>query len=591
MFRSLLHRHARLLLAAVISLHTAASAQVSLAAPPKHEIRGVWVTTTSGLDWPRTLDRYEQQTSLRAIVQNLHRANFNTIFFQVRARGDAYYRSSFEPWAENLTGTLGRDPGWDPLAFLLAEAHAVGMEVHAWFNVYKVRGMGVPPPTTPPHVSRANPQWTVENAGEVWLDPGIPEVRKYLLAVAIDLVQKYDIDGINFDFMRYPGREFADADTYRRYGNGTERDDWRRGNINGFISEFYRAATALKPMVKIGSSPLGVYDYDNGAGTRGGYSSTFQDSQGWLRRGDQDYLSPQIYWDVGTSRGDPDFALLVRRWQEQSAGRQICAGIAAYKPEVLRQIGLQIDLSRAAGNAGQVFFRYENIRALDMFGDRYRTPALIPPMGWKDSIPPLPPANLAVSEIVTNVFNLEWTPPAAAGDGDKARAYAIYRASRTAPQTDDVRNLVAIVPARSTVYVDTVKVPSGLTYYYAVTAIDKGNNESVPSTVGTGTFKELLALKGKLSNITTLSTSFGQGGRSPNLVAYRLAHRTLVFVEVSKELANGKADSLTTTLVSAVQDEGTYIVGLNGIRFTPGKYVVRLRTGATTLEQPLDFRR
>jgi len=586
-----LHRHTYLFLAALFSLLTAAPAQPPPAASPKREVRSVWITTTSGLDWPRTLDRQEQQASLRAMVQNLHRANFNTIFFQVRARGDAYYRSSFEPWADNLTGMLGRDPGWDPLAFLLTEAHAVGMEVHAWFNVYKVRNAGSPQTSTPLHVSRANPQWTVESGGEIWLDPGIPDVRKYLVNVALELVRTYDIDGINFDFMRYPGRDFADAETYRRYGNGTERDEWRRGNINGFVSEFYRKATALKPMLKVGSSPLGVYDYDNGAGTRGSYSATFQDSQGWLRRGDHDYLSPQIYWDIGTSRGDPDFALLVRRWQEQAAGRQIYAGIAAYKPEVLRQISLQIDLSRAAGNAGQVFFRFENIRTLDIFGDRYRTPALIPPMAWKDSIPPLPPDNLAVSEIVTNVFNLEWTPSPVARDGDKARSYAIYRATRTAPQIDDARNLVAVVPNQSTQYVDTLKVPSGLTYYYAVTAIDKGNNESAPSTVGTGTFRELLALKGKLSNITMLSTSFGQGGNSPNLVAYRLARRTLVFVEVSKDVADARADSLTTTLVSAVQDEGTYIVGLNALQFTPGRYVVRLRTGATTLEQPVVFRR
>jgi uncharacterized lipoprotein YddW (UPF0748 family) len=144
---------------------------------PKREFRAVWLTTAAGLDWPRTTVPAEQQASLRAIVRTLRQQNFNAVFFQVRARGDAYYRSGLEPWAENLTGTLGRDPGWDPLQFLLDEAHQAGIEVHAWFNVFKIRGPGPVPVTAPLHISRLHPAWTVPAEGQLWLDPGIPEAR------------------------------------------------------------------------------------------------------------------------------------------------------------------------------------------------------------------------------------------------------------------------------------------------------------------------------------------------------------------------------------------------------------------------------
>ena len=274
---------------------------------PKREVRAVWLTTAAGLDWPRTTDRAAQQTALRTIIRDLHTAHFNTIFFQARARADAYYRSAYEPWAEALTGTLGSDPGWDPLRFLLTEAHAVGMEVHAWFNVFKVRGPNPMPASTPPHLTRAHPQWVIlDEGGEAWVDPGNPAARRYTLDVAFDLIQNYDLDGISFDFLRYPGRVFPDAESYRRWGNGTDRDSWRRGNINQFVKEFAETARRTRPMLKIGSAPIGVYETDPVSGTQGSPQAVYQDSESWLRSGDQDYQSPQIYWNFGASRGDPD---------------------------------------------------------------------------------------------------------------------------------------------------------------------------------------------------------------------------------------------------------------------------------------------
>lgn len=553
--------------------------------PPKYEVRAVWLTT-AGLDWPKSTDPIEQQHSLRAILQDLHRANFNTLFFQVRARGDAYYRSAYEPWAENLTGMLGRDPGWDPLSFLLAEAHALGIEVHGWFNVYKVRGANAVSVSTPLHVSRAHPQWVVTDVGELWLDPGIPAVRRYLLDVALDLIQKYELDGINFDFIRYPNRTFPDQETYRKYGAGTDRDAWRRANVDAFVTEFASSASANRPMLKIGSSPVGVFETDPGSNTLGSYNAVYQDSEGWLRRGLQDYLSPQIYWDIGTSKGDPDFVRLAYRWQACANGRHIYAGIGAYKPEVLRELVRQIDVSRQAGNQGQAFFRLDNIRSFDMFGDRYTSFALIPPMPWKDSLPPLPPSSLAVAEVTTNVFHLEWTPSPRAADGDSAHRYVIYRSSPAAPRTDLAPNIVAIIPARANYYIDTLKVPSGLTYYYAVTALDKGNNESTPSTVGTAVVKELLALEGKLSNITTLSASLGRESMAPTLFAYRVPDRTHVRLEIL-ESASGGRERVFAVLVNRQEEGGTHIVGVDPLQVPKGSYVLRLHTEKATVEQPL----
>ncbi len=354
----------------------------------RHELRGVFLTTTNSLDWPQTLNKQEQQTSLRRIVEDMKRANLNTIFFQVRARGDAYFRSSFEPWAENLTGTLGADPGWDPLAFLLEEAHASGLEVHAWFNVYKIRGPVPPPPSLPQHPARAYPAWVVQYENDSWLDPGLPAVREYLVRVVSDLIRKYDVDGVCFDFIRYPGRDFPDEQTYRQFANGKERDDWRRDNINAFVREVHAAAARINPRLKLGAAPLGNYGGPLSAQpdtktTQGSVGDFLQDSRAWLTNGWLDYLVPQVYWPLEFETRGPDFAHLVRLWMRGAEGRHIYIGIGAYKPEIAPQIPDQITATRMLGAHGQVFFRYEHVKEMRVFGDRYAQPASVPPMPWK----------------------------------------------------------------------------------------------------------------------------------------------------------------------------------------------------------------
>ncbi len=560
---------------------------------PKREVRAVWITTAASLDWPRSLNTLEQQVALKQMVSDLKAAHFNTIFFQARARGDAYYKSDYEPWAENLTGIPGQDPGWDPLDFLLREAHAAGMEVHAWFNLYKVRGPNAARPSFPQHLSLAHPEWTQVHDGEVWLDPGVPEVRAYLLRVAMDLTRKYNIDGIQFDFIRYPGREFRDNETFRLYGNGMDREDWRRSNIDLFVAEFYDSAIALKPMLKVGSAPLGLYNGMNKGG--GGYYSYYQDSQGWLQKMKHDYLAPQLYWPlaplgIGGVNGNPDFAGLVRDWKQRSHGRHMYAGIGAYKPEVEREIPREIDSVRASALQGQAYFRYENIKGFNSFDHRYRTLANIPPMNWKDSIPPLSPHNLVVHELAPDIFHLEWKLPARARDGDDARSYNIYRSITQPINVDDPNNLVAITSTNASFHVDTVKNPGAVRYYYAVAALDKGNNESVPSETQAAIVREMLTIRDELANFNSLSTSVSNKKSEPTLVAYKLAKRTDVSLEVL-EKGSGGIESVALRLAEGIQNEGTYVVGVGKNQLKAGRYTIRLRAGDVVLEQPLELMR
>jgi uncharacterized lipoprotein YddW (UPF0748 family) len=266
---------------------------------PKEEFRGVWLTTFAGLDWPDSYDPAEQKRSLLVILDRLRDAKFNAILFQTRSRGDAFYRSSFEPWARELTGETGKDPGWDPLAFLIEQAHTRGIEVHAWFNVYKIwGGSPIPYNTNPPHILERNPEWAKQSGIEWWLNPGEPGVHSYLMKVALDLIERYPVDGIHFDHIRYPDSQFDDKLTHERFGVGKRLQDWRRDNITNFIRDFYRYAAVLRPDLKIGSAPVGVYKPIPGFFWSTAYEDYYQDPERWLQEGIHDYIVPQVYWDI-----------------------------------------------------------------------------------------------------------------------------------------------------------------------------------------------------------------------------------------------------------------------------------------------------
>jgi uncharacterized lipoprotein YddW (UPF0748 family) len=434
----------------------------------RRELRGVWLTTLLGLDWPAASLRGNidaQQQALRDILDDLVGQRYNTVFFQVRSRGNAMYRSGYEPWAAELTGKLGADPGWDPLAFAIEECHARGLELHAWFNVYRVWSRGEAPSSVPGHVTRTHPQWVQRFGDDVWMDPGIPEARAFLVRVAEDLVRNYPIDGLHFDYVRYPDRGFRDDDTYSRYGKGRNRDEWRRENVNAFVRDAYKRCTAIRPSLQVGSAPIGIYRNLPTARGWEGRNAIFQDSRRWLQDGYHDYVAPQIYWGLLRKGSRIDFEALVEDWKHESHGRHVYAGIAAYKENVLPWLADHIDATRDRGGDGVVFFRYEHVRRNGL-GRRFERRMLAPPLTWRDPVRPNPPRTLRKES-----DSLRWTPPVPAADGDIASRYAIYR-QHEAGGSDE---LLAVLPSSQTAWFIPAEIRQE---ELIVTALDAFRNES-----------------------------------------------------------------------------------------------------------------
>lgn len=276
--------------------------------------------------------------------------NVNAVLLQVRPSADALYASPLEPWSAYLTGEQGRAPQplYDPLAFAVEEAHRRGLELHAWINPFRVRpANGFPGGVlSESSVASRHPDWVREYGKLLWLDPGDPAARDHTLAVAADIVSRYDIDGIHIDDYFYPYRvrnsagrlvEFPDDATYNRYGGGLSRADWRRANIDDLVSRLYRQTKQLKPHVKVGISPFGIWRPGNPPQVRGfdAYNEIFGDSRKWLREGWVDYLSPQLYWTI--ERSEVSFPALLAWWRsENAAGRHIWPGLYATKADSVR---------------------------------------------------------------------------------------------------------------------------------------------------------------------------------------------------------------------------------------------------------------
>lgn len=552
---------------------------------PKHEVRAVWVTTVSGLDWPKTTDRIEQQRSLQEIVAQAKAANFNTIFFQVRGRGDAVYRSLYEPWAQSLTGTWGKDPGWDPLQFILDEAHAVGLEVHAWFNTFLVKSGPNPPDRTPPHLMTLHPDWgkrlsSVQTGGqdEWWLDPGLPQVRAYLIKVVMDIVRRYDVDGVHFDFIRYPGPYFPDEITYGRYGSGMPKDQWRRENINAFVRSVYDSIRSARWSVKVGSTPIGIYtSVPNGEGLQS-YHALYQDSRLWLQEKKHDYLVPQVYWTIGS--GNPDFESVVRDWANNTNGRHVYIGIGAYKPAVFKTLPVLIDVTRRVGLHGNAFFRYEHISQWWRVGERYQVKAVIPPMPWKDPWPPLPPQNIQVGTVGDGQYSITWSRSPRATDGDEAKRYVVYRSPSHPVDISDPANIVVITTQHETSFVDIVLRPISTKYYYAVTALDKLNNESEPSNEKAVTVTQVTRLFERLTQKKYAAELVVRGHGA--YASYALDE----WATVNLNLLDG-AGSPIRTLVEAIRGPGKYVESFNAGNIPAGSYFLEYRLGGVVVTKPL----
>lgn len=385
---------------------------------PAREFRGTWVASVFNLDWPASAGSGAagQRAQLIALLDNAKRLNLNAVILQVRPNSDALYRSSVEPWSAWLTGTMGADPGYDPLAFAVEEAHRRGLQLHAWVNPFRALattkgGM------SPKHISRRHPEWIRSYGSQLFIDPGIPEAQAYVKKVLLDIVQRYDIDGLHMDDYFYPypvaGKEFPDGATFRRFGGGTPRSEWRRQNINRFMSGLYSAVKSEKPHVLVGISPFGIWRPGVPAGTTAGidaYETLGCDARLWIQRGWLDYLSPQLYWP--SEPAAQSFPALYGWWSAQnSSGRHLWPGIAtervgAKRPasEQVRQI---LTIRRGTGTAGHI--HWNNKALLQNRGgvstllaaNTYAEPALVPASPWLGrSAPARPRLSLKTGGVV-----------------------------------------------------------------------------------------------------------------------------------------------------------------------------------------------
>ncbi|MFK0178776.1 glycoside hydrolase family 10 protein [Streptomyces xanthochromogenes] len=314
---------------------------------PRREFRGVWLATVANRDWPSRagLPAQAQRAELLAHLDKAVERRLNTVVFQVRPTADALWPSPYEPWSQWLTGTQGQDPGWDPLGTAVREAHRRGLELHAWFNPYRVANHTDPSLLVPTHPARLHPDWVVPYGGKLYYNPGLPEVRRFVEDAMLDAVRRYDIDGVHWDDYFYPypvaGQSFDDDAAYARYGSGfPDRDAWRRDNIDLLVRETGARIKELRPRLRFGISPFGVWrnrasDPRGSATTAGAqtYDDLHADTRAWVREGLVDYICPQLYWNIGLAAAD--YAVLVPWWDEVARG----TGVDLYIGEALYKAG------------------------------------------------------------------------------------------------------------------------------------------------------------------------------------------------------------------------------------------------------------
>lgn len=419
-----------------VTLKRSAQPETSRLTPPapEREFRGVWIATVDNIDWPsrKNLSSAEQKAELIALLDRAAQLKLNAVIFQVRPQCDALYPSTLEPWSEFLTGAMGKapNPAWDPLATAVAEAHKRGLELHAWFNPYRALHPCAKSSVSPKHVSKAKPELVRSYGSYLWLDPGEPEVQAHSLAVVMDVVRRYDVDGIHFDDYFYPypekdargsDQEFPDESSWRKSGTQLSRDDWRRENANEFIRKTYQAIKAEKPWVKFGISPFGIWRPGNPPQIKGfdQYGKLYADAHKWLVNGWADYFAPQLYWPI-----DPpaqSFPVLLNWWNNQNPkARHIWPGVAICKlsegwrsEEILRQLRLTEKQPVSSGHilySMKHFNRHPSLTSALQSGP-YRNAALIPAMPWlSDSTPKSPTVSVSGSRAA----RISWTP--AVGD-------------------------------------------------------------------------------------------------------------------------------------------------------------------------------
>lgn len=409
--------------------------QPDTAPPPiTHEMRGLWVATVRNIDWPsrNTLTADQQRAELDNILDRAKATGFNAIFLQVRSAGDAMYASPLEPWSASLTGVQGKDPGYDPLAYAVAQAHARGLELHAWINPYRAGNTSDSLALASNQIFHTRRDLVRVYGGALWMDPGEPDVQGLVVRVVKDIAQRYDVDGIHADDYFYPYQvkdangatlDFPDSATYAKSGSTLSRDDWRRANVDQFVQRMYREVHAVKPDIDVGISPFGLWRPNNPPGVPGldAYATIYADSRKWLQQGWVDYLAPQLYW---ANSSPQSFSTLLDWWVSQNTlARNLWPGMAAYRVNdgtasafSATEIPDQIRITRARpGATGELLYNTGSTLTKNggavaaSIAPLYATFAIAPTSSWLDNSAPAAPT-IAVSGATVSVS------PAAGGD-------------------------------------------------------------------------------------------------------------------------------------------------------------------------------
>ncbi len=468
----------------------------SIAQSPKREFRGAWIATVANIDWPSKpgLPSVEQKQEFIKQLNRLKSVGCNAVIVQVRPACDAMYDSKKEPWSHYLTGRQGEPPFpyYDPLVFMIEEAHKRNMEFHAWFNPFRALMDSKKNPNPAEHVTRVHNDWIISYGGKSYIDPGIPEAREYVIGVIADVVKRYDVDAVHLDDYFYPyrvpGKEFADTKSYARYGKGTNKEDWRRDNVSRFISLLNTSIKHIKPYMKLGISPFGVWRNKSkdpeGSETRGGqttYDDLYADVLMWLQKGWVDYMMPQLYWEH--SHKAAAFEALQPWWYDHCYKRHVYYGLGLYRmttaksgpwtstKELLWQLR---DIRGKCPNSGYSFYSascFDKIKAPIADSLQYgfaKYPALVPPMTWLDDEAPAAPV------LSVNDNTLEWRTKNR--DKEPLR-YVVYRFNSN--ETVDLeRNDRIVSIQQETTFKDTENRKN---VTYVVTALDRLWNESEAS--------------------------------------------------------------------------------------------------------------
>ena len=465
---------------------------------PKREFRGAWIQVVNGQF--QGMSPAQMRQTLIGQLNSLHQAGINAIIFQVRPEADALYQSGYEPWSRFLTGEQGKAPSpvWDPMQFMIDECHKRGMEFHAWINPYRAK-TSLNAPLAPMHIYNEHPEWFVTYNNQLFFDPALPESREYICKIVADIVERYDVDAIHMDDYFYPypaeGFDFPDDESFALYGHGfTSRADWRRNNVNTLIKKLHDTIRSVKPWVKFGISPFGIYRNQSsdplGSRTRGlqNYDDLYADVLLWAREGWIDYNIPQIYWEIGHKAAD--YATLVDWWAKHSEGRPVFIGQSVMntiqhadpKNPSINQLPRKMAWQRAYQTI-QGSCQWYASAVTDNVGlyrdalvkEYHKYPALPPVFDFMDD--DAPGKVRKVKPVWTeDGYILFWTAPKARNEMDKAVQYVVYRfEDGEKVDIDDPSHIVTVT--RNTFY----KLPykDGKTRCrYVVTALDRLHNES-----------------------------------------------------------------------------------------------------------------